>query len=226
MIAFYTYLHIRADDGQVFYVGKGTRERATRMSGRSLHWKRVVAKHGLRVGIVACWSTEREAFDHECLLIAKYRREGAPLCNQTDGGDGTSGHAKSPEVRAKIRARHVGKQIPEDVRAKIGAANKGKVRSPEFRAKISAALRLRKRTAETGERISAALTGKTLSADVRAKISATLSGRRLSSEERARRLPLQHSAEIRAKRSAAMKGRPWSAARRAAQIAKSGGAPF
>lgn len=174
---FYTYIHRRADDGLVFYVGKGKASRAHRRTTRSLHWQRIVEKHGLRVEIVAEWATEREAYDHERRLIAEHRSAGAPLCNRTDGGEGGPGHVVTEEVRARIRAKHLGKEIPPETRAKIGAANRGKKRSAEFRARVSAQGRLRPWSAETRAKISAALTGRTLSIETRQKIAATLRAR-------------------------------------------------
>lgn len=214
MIApFYTYLHVRADDGLVFYVGKGQGKRASSYDGRNAHWHRTEKKHGIIVRIVAHWIDERDAFEHERQLIAEYRAAGHPLCNKTDGGDGISGYRHKPETRAKWANRT---NSPEH-RAAIRAANTGIVRSPEFRAKISAALIGRPVSAETRAKISAAHKGRKLTEEARAKISASLAGRRLSEAEKERLRPLTHSPESRAKQAAAMRGRPWSEARRAAE---------
>ena len=45
---FYTYIHIRNDTGQIFYVGKGsnTNLRAYSKHGRNVYWNRVVKKSG------------------------------------------------------------------------------------------------------------------------------------------------------------------------------------
>jgi hypothetical protein len=218
---FYTYIHRRADDGLVFYVGKGRGNRARATRGRNEHWRRTVAKHGLTVEIVGRWAEESDAFDHERELIARYRVDGCPLCNKTDGGEGLSGYRFSEESRAKIRASHVGMKPSPEVCAKISAANKGRKRSDEFRAKVSAGLKGRPVSAETREKIAAAQRGREVSPERRAKIAEALKGRRLSDEEKARRLPLTHSAELRARHSATMK-RPWTEARRAAQQKRSG----
>lgn len=213
MIAgFYTYIHRRADDGKVFYVGKGRGKRAWSRYRRNQYWLRTEARHGLHVEIVAHWSTEREAFDHEKLLIALYRAANHPLSNLTDGGDGPSGYRHTDETRALFRAR----KISDEHRAKVSAANRGLIRSDEFRAKVSAGLTGRPVSAETRAKLSAAHKGVSPTKEVREKIASTLSGRRLSDAEKDRRRPLTHSAQWRAKHSAAMKGRPWSAARRAA----------
>ena len=208
---------MRASDGSVFYVGKGTGNRVLARGGRSTHWHRIVSKHGLRAEIVSRWDLEEDAFEHEKSLIAHYRSLGLSLCNLTDGGDGFSvGHKVTEDTRAKIRAAHVGMKPSAETAAKIGAANKGRVRSDEFRAKVSAGLTGRPVSAETREKIASAQRGRVVSPERRDRISRTLTGRRLSEAEKERRKPLTHSTEWRAKHSAAMKGRPWSEARRAA----------
>lgn len=216
MPRFYTYLHRRADDGCVFYVGKGTGNRVLARGGRSVYWHRTVAKHGLLTEIVVRWDSELDAFKHEKSLIAYYRNL-VTLCNLTDGGDGFEvGHSVSKETREKIAAAHLGMKLSAEVRAKIGAANSGRVRSADARAKIAAGLTGRPVSAETREKISASQRGRVVDQEKRERISKALTGRRLSESEKERMRPLTHSAEWRAKHSAAMKGRPWSEARRAA----------
>ena len=145
MTAHLTYLHRRNDTGAIFYVGKGDANRAKSHRGRSEHWHRVVRKHGMTVDIAASWPTEREALSHEVLLIACLRELGEPLVNQTDGGDGMSGHKhtpetkalmsaaakgrpKSPAAREKMRAYRLGKPVSERARALIGAFHSARVR--------------------------------------------------------------------------------------------------
>jgi len=118
---FYTYIHRRADDGKVFYVGKGKGARAHSHASRNAHWQRTVAKHGIGVEIAAYWPTEAEAFEHERFLISCFRDIGQPLCNLTDGGDGPSGFKHSAETRAKISRIQIGKKLTPEHRAKVGA---------------------------------------------------------------------------------------------------------
>ena len=86
------YLHKRANDGKVFYVGIGTDKRAYTIQGRSDWWHRVVLKYGYYVDIIAENLTSKEAAEMEVSLIAKYGRrdlgEGY-LVNLTDGAEGT-----------------------------------------------------------------------------------------------------------------------------------------
>ena len=90
---FYVYEHA-TEDGEVFYIGKGTGDRAWRKAGRSRYWNNVARKHGRVVRIVEDKMSELEAFDLEKLLIAQYGRrdEGTgTLVNLTPGGEGVSG---------------------------------------------------------------------------------------------------------------------------------------
>jgi hypothetical protein len=215
--SFYTYLHWRADDDLVFYVGKGSGSRAFNFRGRNGHWRNTVRKHGILVDLVAWWSEEHDAFEHEKLLIACFKTLGHPLCNRTDGGEGLSGFKHSFATRVKLS----GKPVSKEVREKIGKANRGRVRSADARARISASLSGRKRPPEVGAKISAAKKGRTtITQEMRERISKTLKGKKISDAAREKHLAWLRDPGRCARHSAAMKGRPWSAARRAAHEAK------
>jgi hypothetical protein len=103
---FYVYLHRKATTGEVFYVGKGTGDRAwqTSPSRRGTYWSRVAGKHGVIVEIVAGNLQEWYAHELEADLIALYGRKDiglGPLINLTDGGEGVSGRVLSEESAAR-----------------------------------------------------------------------------------------------------------------------------
>lgn len=104
----YTYSHNKLD-GTPFYIGKGTGNRAYKKD-RSEHWKRIVAKYGHEVNILAYWETEKEALDHEILLISCMKDMNIDLCNHTDGGEGCSN--PSNETRLKMSIAKKGKESP------------------------------------------------------------------------------------------------------------------
>ncbi len=87
---FYTYLHLRESDNKPFYIGKGRGRRAWSHTSRNRKWESTVQKHGLKVEILAEWSVEQEAFEHEKFLISCFRDMGHELSNMTDGGEGVS----------------------------------------------------------------------------------------------------------------------------------------
>lgn len=113
---FYTYLHCRPD-GTPFYVGKGSGKRSHWFYQRTKHHNHIIAKYGIEnigVFVFPCES-EEQAFVDEQHQIAQLRREGAKLCNLTDGGEGKSGFIPSQETRQKM-----------------SIASKKLVKSPEF----------------------------------------------------------------------------------------------
>lgn len=107
----FVYMHKRASDGSVFYVGKGSapksprkplHDRASATNKRNVYWKRVVAKHGYAIEIFASCVDDSEAQRLERELISRIGRD--RLTNMTDGGDGGAGRIISAETRAKISA--------------------------------------------------------------------------------------------------------------------------
>ena len=89
---FYVYLHIRKDTNEIFYVGKGKKDRASSKAGRNNYWNKIVKKaQGFTVKFMAVKLMEHEAFNLEKKLILQFRNAGLKLANITDGGDGVSG---------------------------------------------------------------------------------------------------------------------------------------
>src|SRR5579884_678203 len=109
---FYVYID-RTRDGTPFYVGKGSSRRITYVRRNSKH-RHVRNTHGLERTIVLETSDEKQAFAHECKLIAEHHtyvndsQSGPLACNFTTGGDGTSGFKWSPEARAKVSLQRKG----------------------------------------------------------------------------------------------------------------------
>lgn len=155
---FYVYLHRKQSDGSVFYVGKGCKERAHSTKGRNEYWKRIVDKHGYFVEFVATGLQDWYAMEVEIATIAKYGREN--LCNMTDGGDGTSGHVKSPETIEKFRASNIGKKRSEETKRKQSIAATGRKMSRESVEKTSAFHRGRKLSPEHVAKVVAKNKGK------------------------------------------------------------------
>lgn len=102
---FYVYVHRRATDGTIFYVGKGSGKRLHDKSGRSQYWKRVANKHGWTSQVFIWFSQEQCALSFEVALIAHIGRDN--LVNATIGGEGVCN--PSIHVREKMRAAKIGK---------------------------------------------------------------------------------------------------------------------
>lgn len=196
---FYTYIHRKSDDNEIFYVGKGQGNRCGRASDRNNHWKNIVEKHGFYYEIVARFANEADAFANEIELIAKYRAEGVALANYASGGQGQSGISPTPDVRAKLsaalkgrpwtdsqkaaRARSVRPPLTAEHKARISASRialfatlPSQPRPLEVRMKIAASLKGRTMSPESIAKSAASRTGKALSATHKASISASKKG--------------------------------------------------
>jgi hypothetical protein len=124
---FFVYIHRRASNGKVFYVGKGTRYRHKSRSNRSQHWHNIVNKHGYTIEIFESGMQEWWAFELERDLILKHRDEG--LCNRTDGGEGASGCIVSEETKQKHKEQ---RWYPE-WRQNLSQKAKERFANPEYR---------------------------------------------------------------------------------------------
>ncbi len=91
------YIHRKATNGEVFYVGMGNPDRPYHksMSERSEFWHRIVNKHGYSVEVIRTGLTKREAFDIEMdliELIGRRDKKKGTLVNLSNGGDGANGN--------------------------------------------------------------------------------------------------------------------------------------
>jgi ABC-type proline/glycine betaine transport system ATPase subunit len=154
---FYVYVLARPSN-RPFYVGKGKGRRvfkheAEARSGCTCHKCNIIRKIWRTGGeaqrsIVFTTDDEQEAFECERRLIALYGRK--TLCNQTDGGDGTSGRPASDAVLRAVRERNQRRFADPEARAAAGALLRAARDTPEARAKMSEAQK--RRTARPEER--------------------------------------------------------------------------
>lgn len=134
---FYVYLHNRGDNGEPFYVGKGTRNRANDKGHRNKHWHNIVNKHGYTVEIIFDGLENKESCQVEIDVILELRYFGYRLCNYTNGGEGKLGYKTSEETKRKISKSNTGKKISEEHKKKLSDAFKGRIVSAETRKKMS-----------------------------------------------------------------------------------------
>ena len=186
---FYTYIHRKADTGEIFYVGKGKGNRAFSKTGRSRYWQGIVRNHGYVVELMAMFSDESKALAHEVMLIANLRSGGVKLCNLTDGGDGISGYVRPQESIDRIKtawknpellARHKEKLLtiktadPSIEKRRIEAQALAAKR-PEVRKKQSDALKGRPKSPEHIAAVAASHKRPEVAAKVSAAIKLALS---------------------------------------------------
>ena len=87
---FYVYEWYNLDTNEVFYVGKGKKERYKNIKQRNQYFKNYYNKHKCTVRKIKTDLLENEAFELEINLIDKYRKIGQCQCNLADGGEGTT----------------------------------------------------------------------------------------------------------------------------------------
>ena len=140
---FYVYVHIRLDNNTVFYVGKGTKNRAYNLSrGKGTHHDNICKACGCKVVIIKNNLTESQAFRLENKMIKYYVHtlgygidiEGYDdydhklphLTNCTWGGEGTSGMHHTEEAKQNISEKNKGRKHSEEELQKMSESNKGK----------------------------------------------------------------------------------------------------
>jgi hypothetical protein len=96
---YYVYLHRKASNGEIFYVGKGKGKRAEHKTRRNAFWKNINKKHGTVIEYVVKNLKEKEALKIEKKIIKKLE----PKANLSSGGEsGKTGYKTPKEVKNKI----------------------------------------------------------------------------------------------------------------------------
>lgn len=109
---FYVYVHKKPGTNEVFYVGKGKKNRAYTTKSRNNHWSNVVNKYGgFDVEVIKSDMTEKESFEFEKKTIQEIGIEN--LTNQTLGGISTTGMVHSEETR-KLQSEIMKKRLEEN----------------------------------------------------------------------------------------------------------------
>ena len=168
---FYVYIHRREDNNAIFYVGKGSVNRAYNKSTRNRHWKCIEQACGRVVELIESFETEEEAFQHELFLICSLKVFGVKLANVVEGGGGTTGWKHTIQARDSMSSKRKGAPLQESHANAIRAG----VRTPEARAAKRAA-QIRRYSDPKQRALTAAINaGINSRLDVRKKISRSLS---------------------------------------------------
>lgn len=117
------YLHHKASNSEVFYVGIGDEDRPYETKSRNEHWHNIFKKHNIIINICETNMSWSEACDKEINLIKLIGRKDkglGTLCNWTDGGDGSKGRVMSNKTKEKIRIKALGRIPSIETRFKLG----------------------------------------------------------------------------------------------------------
>jgi len=139
---FFVYRHLRLDNGQPFYIGKGKTNvkaknyitehyRAFSTQKRNPYWKNIVAKCGYEVEIMFEHISENVVFEKEKEFIEIYGRKDINrglLSNMSEGGEGNCGRTRTQEHSDNISKAKLGVSINLSVegRERLSRANRGK----------------------------------------------------------------------------------------------------
>jgi len=126
MSKFYVYIHRRRDNNEIFYVGKGSANRAFSKLNRNNYWQNIVEKYGFIAEILFDNLEEDKAYLKEQELIKSYN----PCANLTKGGEGGDTFSNLPDadkqrIRQEARDRALKPGSGIDKAAKI---RKGKTK--------------------------------------------------------------------------------------------------
>jgi hypothetical protein len=183
---FYVYQHLKADSKDIFYVGKGSKKRLLKETGRNAYWHSVVKKHGFEAEIIFNNLSEELAFLVEEEVIDKYKWLGIKLCNLSNGGLGGKGCVRGEAFRQNLREKNIGKTLTQKHKEKISASNKGNKsalgfkHNQEFCNKASENAKKRLYTEDTRRKMSESAkkrVGRMVSKETREKISCSLKAR-------------------------------------------------
>lgn len=202
------YKHVKLD-GEIFYIGAGTKKRPYLKKSRNKWWTNIVNKYEYEVVIIHENLTWEEACALEIKYIKQYGRKDlglGTLVNLTDGGEGfRRNHSAESKMKMseskKGNTSHKGFFHSEDTKLKIAQAFIGKNISDEHKNRISKSLNLSEKfknsqkSEERIKKISESNTGKKRSVETKQKLSEAHKG--LTSSNKGKKISDEQKEKIR-----------------------------
>jgi hypothetical protein len=96
---FYVYKWYNEDTNEIFYIGKGCRDRYKVTYRRNKEFLEYIDNHNVNKKIIKYFENEKEALQYEHELILKYKKLGQCSCNLDNGGTGGVNFIWTPEMR-------------------------------------------------------------------------------------------------------------------------------
>ena len=173
---FYVYKHLHPVTKEIFYVGKGSGNRAYFKHHRNKYWNnKVKCYNGFEVEFIAKDIEEDLAFLVEIEAIDFYRRMGCKLANITSGGEGASGITHSDETKRKISEKAKGREgkfksehVTDEMRKKIAESNKIRQITEKMRNKRS--FQGKSHSEEHKQKMKKIMTGRVFSEETKQKM--------------------------------------------------------
>lgn len=161
---FYIYAHIKIEDGEIFYIGKGCGNRAGKTTKRSSFWNNIVNKYEYDILLIEEHLSNEEALIREQYYIKLFGRRDlglGTLVNHTDGGEGCINISEEHRNKLSISSSGTnnpfyGKKHSEEALDKIRLARSKQILTEETRNKY----KLRKPSEETRLKMSLSKIGK------------------------------------------------------------------
>lgn len=130
---FYVYKWFNSITGEIFYIGKGTRNRYKQTRKRNKLFLEYYNNNKCNVEIIEYFEEEQKAFEKEYELICYYKDKGQCSCNLDNGGKGGCNFVWTPEKKKYYSKYNVMKN--ENQRKRMSINNP--MKNPEINKKVA-----------------------------------------------------------------------------------------
>ena len=130
---FYVYKWFNIETNEVFYIGKGCRNRYKEISRRNKDFLDYYNKHSCSSEIIEFFDSEEEAFQREYQLIQEYKQLGQAQTNLDQGGKGGCHFVWTPEMKDYMSRNNPMKELKQRERM----SKNNPMHNPEIAQKVA-----------------------------------------------------------------------------------------